>query len=181
MKRRHIVFLVLAPIAVTVTSWAKGDLVFLEIMGGSLQSTIKITDHKIGDFVPWAGPGIDNPSLEQEGFIIDWKAGVASEPEAAVERHQVAFYVGCQTTVDDPRCIAEKPHLGYVVLYAYDPKTQAGFVYLPRIKELWWGNVNGGTIYHGSGIEGHWFHATTDWISFVQPILEKGSLGASIR
>jgi hypothetical protein len=86
------IFWLLTLLAVTIPSWAKGDMVLLEIMGGNLPSTIKITDPKIDDFNIWAGPGVNGVALEQaEGFIINWKAGVALEPQPEVERYQVAF------------------------------------------------------------------------------------------
>jgi hypothetical protein len=174
-------FCPLTLLAVTIPSWAKGDMVLLEIMGGNLPSTIKITDPKIDDFNIWAGPGVNGVALEQaEGFIINWKAGVALEPEPEVENYQVAFYVGCRTIPDDPKCLAAKPHLAYVVLYDYDRKSKQGFVYLPRVKEPWWGNLNGGSIYRG-GIEGHWFHATDAWLSFVESILDKATSAVSAR
>lgn len=31
--------------------------------------------------------------------------------------------------------------------------------------------MNGGSIYHGRGIEGHWFMAIASWESFVKPII----------
>ena len=173
-------FCLLTLLAVTIPSWAKGDMVLLEIMGANLPSTIKITDPKIGDFNIWAGPGTGvngvMVALEQaEGFIIDWKAGVAPEPQPGVEHYQVAFYAGCRTVPDDPKCLAEKPHLAYVVLYDYDRKSKQGFVYLPRVNERWLGYLNCGSICRGNGIEGHWFHATDAWLSFVEPILDKAA------
>ena len=153
-------------------------MVLLEIMGGDLPSTIKISDPKIGDFNIWAGPGtsrmINGVTLESaEGFIINWKAGVAPEPEPEVEHYQVAFYAGCRTILDDPKCLAERPHLAYVVLYDYDRRSKQGFVYLPGVKEPWWGNLNCGSICRGNGIEGHWFHATDAWLNFVEPIVDR--------
>ena len=163
-------------LALTIPSWAKGDMVLVEIMGGHLPSTIKITDPKIDDFNIWAGPGVNGVGLEQaDGFIINWKAGVAAQPRPGLEHYQVAFYAGCRTIPDDPKCLAEKPHLAYVVLYDYDRKAKRGFVYLPRFKEPW-GELNCGSICRGTdngGIEGHWFHATDTWTSFVEPILDE--------
>ena len=100
-------------------------------MGGDLPSTIKISDPKIGDFNIWAGPGthgmINGVALEPaEGFIINWKAGVAPEPQPEVEHYQVAFYAGCRTIPDDPKCLAERLHIAYVVLYDYDRKSKTG-------------------------------------------------------
>jgi hypothetical protein len=162
-------------LAVTIPAWAKGDMVLVEIIGGSLPSTTKITDTKIDDFNIWAGPGVNGAGLEQaEGFIIDWKAGVAPQPQPGVEHYQVAFYAGCRTIPDDPKCLREKPSLAYVVLYDYDRRSKQGFVYLPRSGEPW-GDLNEGSIWHGSGIEGHWFHATDAWQSFLEPILAKAT------
>lgn len=160
--------------AVSLPVPAKGDMVLVEIMGGKLQSTIRITDPKIQYFNIWAGPGVNSASLEDgQGFIINWKAGaVPQQSPLQVERYQVAFYAGCLT--DDSMCRGAKPHLAYVVLYDYDPKSGQGFVYLPNTNESW-GNLNGGSIYRGSGIEGHWFHATDAWRSFVQPIIAKAT------
>jgi hypothetical protein len=110
----------------------------------------------------------------QIGFIINWKAGLAPQPRSEIEHYQVAFYVGCRTIPNAPKCLAEKPHLAYVVLYDYDGKSKEGFVYLPRIEEPW-GNLNVGSIYHGNGIEGHWFRATDAWRRFVEPILDKAT------
>jgi len=161
----------LALLAVTIPSWAKGDMVLVEIMGGDLPSTIKIIDPKIDEFNIWAGPGVIGAGLEQaEGFIINWKGGVAEKPGLGLEHYQVAFYAGCRTIPDDSKCLAEKPHLAYVVLYDFDRNLNRGFVYLPRIGEPW-GDLNGRSIYRGPHIEGHWFHATDTWQSFVVPIL----------
>jgi hypothetical protein len=162
-------------LALTIPSWAKGNMVLVEIIGGHLPSTIKITDPKIDDFNIWAGPGVNGVGLEQaDGFIINWKAGVAAQPRPGLEHYQVAFYAGCRTIPDDPKCLAEKPRLAYVVLYDYDRKAKRGFVYLPRIKEPW-GDLNCGSIYRGNDINGHWFHATDTWTSFVEPILDKAA------
>ena len=82
---------------------------------------------------------------------------------------------GCRTI---QKCLAEKPHLAYVVLYDYDANSNQGFVYLPRIKEAW-GELNCGSICHG--IEGHWFHATDAWRNFVEPILDKATSAMPAR
>jgi hypothetical protein len=155
-------------------------MVLLEVMGGNLSSTIEITDPKIDDFNIWSGPGVNGAALAQaEGFIINWKAGVVPEPQPEVDHYQVAFYVGCRAIPDHPNCLAEKPHLAYVVLFDYDRKSKQGFVYLPRVKEPWWGNLNCGSICRGNGIEGHWFHAADAWLSFVEPILHEATSAVS--
>jgi hypothetical protein len=171
----------LTVLAAAIPLWAKGDMVLIEIMGGNLPSTIRITDPKISEFNIWAGPGTDDVALEQaEGFIINWKAGVAPESRPDFEHYQVAFYAGCRT-VEHPECRGEKTRLAYVVLYDYDRKSKQGFVYLPRVGEPWWGNLNGRSIYRGNGVEGHWFHATNAWLIFVGPILDKAASVESAR
>ncbi|HEY7391014.1 MAG TPA: hypothetical protein VH640_21030 [Bryobacteraceae bacterium] len=166
----------LAFLTTSVPSWAKGDMVLIEIMGGNLPSTLKITDPRIDNFNIWAGPGVNSVGLEQaEGFIINWKAGMVQHRRPQVEHYQVGFYVGCRTIPDDPRCLAEKPHLAYVVLYDYDRQSKQGFVYLPRVEEPWWGGLNGSSIYRGNDIEGHWFYANDAWQNFVEPILGKAT------
>jgi hypothetical protein len=160
-------------LAVAIPSWAKGDMVLIEIMGGSLPSTIKITDPNINQFNIWAGAMANDAGLEQaEGFIINWKAGAVPKPQTEIEHYQVAFYAGCNSMPKDPMCRAEKPRLKYVVQYGYDGKSKQGFVYLPGFNETW-GHLNGGSIYRGNSIDGHWFRASDAWLRFVQPILDK--------
>ena len=41
-------------LVLTILVWPKGDMVLVEIMGGHLPSTVKITDPKIDEFNIWA-------------------------------------------------------------------------------------------------------------------------------
>jgi len=152
--------------------WAKGDMVVIEVKGGTLTSPLKITDPKIQEFNVWAGPGVNNTTLENaSGFIVDWHAGVVAHPPAGVQHYEISFYVGCRTP-NDFVCLAEKPSLAYVVFYDYDPSSTRGFVYLPGKGEPWY-VMNVRSIYHGEGVEGHWFQAADSWESFVRPIIAK--------
>jgi len=153
--------------------WGKGDMVLIEVKGGALRSPIRITDTRIQEFNVWAGPGVNNATLENaKGFIIDWHSGTASPPPSGLERYEVSFYAGCNSIPDDPQCLAEQPRLAYVVSYDYDSSSKRGYVYLPRRGERWF-KLNGGTIWHGPGIEGHWFLATDSWEEFVRPFIAK--------
>jgi hypothetical protein len=79
-RLRSATICLLTLLAVTIPSWAKGDMVLIEIMGGHLPSTIRITDPNIDRFNIWTGPVVNGIGLEQaEGFIINWKAGLAPE------------------------------------------------------------------------------------------------------
>ena len=61
--------------------WAKGDMVMVEIKGGTLTSPIRITYPKIQEFNIWAGPGVNDATLKNgKGFVIDWQAGIVSRP-----------------------------------------------------------------------------------------------------
>lgn len=151
--------------------WGKGDMVLIEVKGGALRAPVRITDHRISDFNVWAGPGVNDATLENAtGFIIDWHAGTVSPPPPGPERYEVSFYAGCNSIPDDPKCLAEKPHLVYVVSYVYDPSSKRGYVYLPGPGEPW-SDLNPGTIYRGPRIEGHWFLATRSWEGFVGPFI----------
>ena len=162
-------FMVSAPLS------AKGDMVLIEVKGGTLTTPVKITDSKIQEFTVWAGPGVNGAGLANaDGFIIDWQRGVLAEPPAGLQDYEVSFYAGCRT---DPGCMAEPPSLVYVVRYEYDPSSKRGFVYLPGKGEALYG-LNTRTIWHGPGVEGHWFVAADSWERFVGPLIVK-ALGRS--
>lgn len=157
---------------VPTSSSAKGDMVLIEIKGKALTRPIKITDPRIQEFNVWSGPGVNHTTLENaQGFIIDWHSGTASPP-SGLERYEVSFYAGCNSIPNDPQCLAVKPSLAYVVSYDYDPSSKRGYVYLPRRGEPWF-ELNSGTIWHGSGIDGHWYLATDSWENFVRPLIAK--------
>jgi len=148
-------------------SWAKGDMVLIEIKGASLTAPLKITDPKIQESNVWAGPGVNGSTVENaEGFIADWWKGAVAQPADGVPRYELSFYAGCRTA---PSCLGETPILVYVVSYAYDASSKRGFIYLPGTSR----NVS--TIYHGKDVEGHWFLATDAWQDFVRPLIAKAA------
>jgi hypothetical protein len=174
MIRSVAVFGLLTWLAATPAMWAKGDMVLIEVKGGTLTTPIKITDPRISEFNVWAGPGANEGVLENATrFIIDWQAGFVAQHPAGLQHYEVFFYAGCKIP-DDPQCRAEKPRLVYVVPFDFDPTSGRGFVYLPRYGELWF-EVNSGTIYHR--VEGHWFLASDSWGRFVRPFITKGTNG----
>jgi hypothetical protein len=148
---------------------AKGDMVVIEVKGGALTSPLKITDPKIQEFNVWAGPGVNNTTLENaSGFIVDWHAGVA-HPPAGLQHYEISFYEGCRIP-NNFGCRAEKPSLAYVVFYDYDPSSTRDFVYLPGKGEPWY-VMNVRSIYHGDEVEGHCFLAADSWKNFIKPII----------
>jgi hypothetical protein len=155
----------------TTLIWAKGDTVVIEVQGGALTTPLKITDPRIQDFNIWSGPGVNGATLENAtGFIIDWPAGVVAPAPAGLQHYEISFYEGCR--VPNDWCRAEKPSLAYVVFYDYDPSSKRGFVYLPGKGEPWY-VMNVRSIWHGDGVEGHWFLAADSWEGFVRPLIAK--------
>jgi hypothetical protein len=143
-------------------------MVLIEVRGPLLMTPIRITDPTIQEFSVWAGPGVNGSGIENaKGFIIDWHKGVVDQPPTGLTRYELSFYDGCRLAQN---CQGEKPSLVYVVAYEYDPSSNRGFVYLPGKGEASY-YLNVGTIYHGHGAEGHWFVASSEWNTFIRPLI----------
>jgi hypothetical protein len=161
MKRMFRAVLAVVTTSIVPTAlFAKGETIKITIEGPGISVPIESTDGKVRDFQVWAGPEVRINGVEQtEGFIIDWVHGPVAEPSAALSRYQVSFYVSGRVN-----------GLAYVVSYAVDPKTGRGFVYLPGKGDEQYPR-NAASMYHGHGLEGNWFRATTAWESFVNPLI----------
>jgi hypothetical protein len=176
LTRSVAVFGLLFPLAVSVPVWAKGKLVLIEVKGATLSTPIRITDAKIENFQPWAGPGTaTNGVPSTEGFIVDWHAGVVTPHGSGLQHYEVSFYVTCGTGTNDPECPAQVPYIAgtrlvYVVFYDYDPSLPRGFVYLPG---------KGSPFYYlnmrsiARGCEGNWFLAKDSWEDFIRPVIAR--------
>jgi hypothetical protein len=182
ISRSAVVFGFLASLTASGPLWAKGDMVLIEVKGETLSAPIRITDPKVEDFTPWAGPGVNGARVpDAEGFIANWHAGIVTPRARGPQRYEVSFYAGCRADrphglgsvtmpPNDPGCLAEKPRLIYAVFYDYDPSSRRGFVYLPgKGERLYY--LDMGTI--ARGIEGNWFSATSSWEDFIGPILTR--------
>ncbi len=179
MIRSLAVFGLLASCTVASPLWGKGEMVMIELQGGTLTTPIRITDPKIEEFNIWAGPFWESPAVNDgvplenaKGFIIDWRAGIVTRHPVGLQHYKVSFYAGCRTNLNDPACAAEKPRLVYKVSYDYEPSSKRGFVYLPAYGEPSW-DINSTHIYRGRGIEGHWFRATDTWDRFASASIAK--------
>ena len=77
--------LVCAPLLVL----AKGPTLKITIKGANLASPIEITDERILEkFAVWAGAGVSiNNAPQTEGFIVDWKKGLVTAPQATLPRY----------------------------------------------------------------------------------------------
>jgi hypothetical protein len=169
--KHTLILIILLSLAVSAPLWAKGEMVLIEVKGATLPTPIRITDPKIEDFSPWAGPGVNGASVPNaEGFIIDWHAGVLSQqaahPASGLQHYEVSFYEGCRTRND--WCTEKEPRLVYVVSYDYDPSSPRGFIYLPGKDDPSY-DINVRTIWRR--IEGNWFFATGSWEKFIRPVI----------
>jgi hypothetical protein len=180
--KHFLILILLFALAVSAPLWAKGDMVLIEVKGAALPAPIRITDPKIEDFTPWAGPGVNGARVPNaDGFIIDWHAGIVSQqvsqqatlqsaqPAPGLRHYEVSFYEGCRTG-NGSNCLTEKPLLIYVVSYDYDPSSPKGFVYLPGKGDPSY-SLNVGTITRR--VEGNWFLATSSWEQFIRPVIAK--------
>ncbi len=158
------VFTLLATLILPASLSAKGNVLKITIKGAGLATPIEITDLKIGEFTVWAGPGVSVNGVEQtEGFIIDWSKGVVAQLPTGLEHHEVFFYSNFRK---------KEGSIVYAVSYDYNPSTEQGFIYLPgRDDELF--QFNKGTMWHGHGLEGNWFRATSAWENFVRPLVAR--------
>jgi hypothetical protein len=131
---------------------AKPKLAKIEISGGGLTRPVQITDAAIvRRFSIWTGPGTSEGWRAQPGAIIDWPRRQAAEPPAGLPRYEVRFYWEAS---GEPI---------YRVVYAFDRREEGGFMYLPA--------SHTSTIVHG--VEGRWFHSSSEWERLVRPYLKQ--------
>jgi hypothetical protein len=182
---RHAVAVIGLLISATMSMplWAKGDTVLIEVKGETLSTPIRLTDPKIEEFTPWAGPGVNHARVpDAEGFIVDWHAGIVTQHASGLQHYEVSFYAGCRTATrwnaTIKECLAEKPRLAYVVFYDHDPSSSRGFVYLPGKGSPFY-YVNMGSI--ARGCEGNWFLAKDSWEDFIRPVIAKALITEPLR
>ena len=145
-----------------VSSPAKLRTVKVEITSATLETPIEVAEQDLTEFSVFAGPGVRINGIEQtEGFIIDWRRGVAPSPAEGLMQYKVDFYGACSREAS-PGCRSEIPRWIYNVFYVYDPVAERGLVFLP-------GGENTRTILRG--LEGDWFYETEAWRDFVRPLL----------
>ena len=141
---------------------AKGVTTKITLTDLTAGTSIDITNPDLlRDFNVWAGPGTSSGGVEgTDGFIVDWRSGIAADPPSALRRYEVAFYSTSASAV-------ERTEPEYVVFYAFDRSPRRGFVYLPgKTDKRYATNVR--AIYRGN--EGHWFRASDAWQRVVEPL-----------
>src|SRR5215831_16982672 len=129
MKKRLAVLLSISLLLVPVVL-GKGKTSKVIITGGDLAKSVAISDpNTLVHFQVWAGPGTS--SNQDQGFIADWSSGPTKELPEGLARYEVSFYV------NEP-----EERIAYVVLYAFEPSTGRGYVYIPGESDShYWANV----------------------------------------
>lgn len=150
---------------IPVSLSAKGDMVRIEIKGANLAMPIEITDPRVEEFTPWAGPGVTINGIKQtEGFVIDWSHGAIADRPKGLQHYEVTFYAKLHG-----QPAGTKEQRVHVVLYDYDLVTEHCYVYLPGKGEEWY-PLNASKMVHDF-LEGNWFRASRAWDNFVEPII----------
>jgi hypothetical protein len=169
-SRSAAVLTLLSSFLVPTSLLAKSPTILIEVSGKPLVSPIRITDPKFLDaYSFFNGPGVTDFSGEAyaKGSIVDWKAGPVVPVSNERQHYEVRVYWGPRTMA---RCLLEAPCLVYVAFYDYDPSSKRGFVYLPGRGEPWH-DMDINPLYHGSGVEGHWYRALDSWTNSVRLLI----------
>jgi hypothetical protein len=147
---------------------AKAPTVKIAITDADQTTSVEIIDSSVRQFHIWSGPGVRvNGVPEMEGFVADWSKGNVAEPPKDLRRYRVAFYTACDSR-EAASCRTSEPQLSYVVMYAYSPAADRGYVYVPGRGEQWY-DLNTQSI--ARGVEGNWFLASTQWQRFVTRLI----------
>ena len=114
---------------------AKGETELIRIGGPTLAAPVESREPE----------ALSRFTLRVHGFIVDWEAGVAADVPESAARFDVEFVV--RRGGDERRT--------YRVVYAVDPSTGRGFVYLPSGSDPSIEPVR------------RWFHASAEWDRFA--------------
>lgn len=159
MKRLLILAAALA-VLVPASLVAKGSTTRITITDTRGARSISVVDPVVlARFNVWDGPGTFSgpPNQQTEsvtGFIVDWRTGALASRRSGLDEFEVEFFV--RHRPDAPE------RLAYTVLYARDPRSGEGFVYLPGRSDARF-PLNTQSIYRGPGYEGQWFRASQEW------------------
>ena len=153
-----------ALLLVTLSIFAKGEMIRITIRGGHLSVPIEITapdalarfhmGHGPGNFEVLNGNRI--PRYKPQSFIVDWSRGTVKPPQG-LRVYQILFVM---KFTDYDRT--------YIVRYAIDPSTNQGYVYIPGEADAEYAD---NTRFILRGVEGNWFHAWSKWEELAHPLL----------
>ena len=145
---------------------AKGPTTRITITAvGGVRAVSVVDPIVLARFNVWDGPGTfsgppNQPTEGTTGFIVDWRAGASASRPSGLEEFAVEFFVRYQ---------GEAPEqLAYTVVYARDPRSGDGFVYLPGKNDAQF-RLNTQSIYRG--YEGQWLRASQEWQQATKQLL----------
>jgi len=157
-----ILVLLVTLVPVSTSASAKGVTTQITLTDLSTGTSVDMTNPRVlRDFNVWAGPGTWSGNTEgTDGFIVDWRSGIAPEPLSGLRTYEVAFYTAALSAP-----LPREPE--YVVLFVFDRLSSRGYVYLPAKGDKWY-ETNVRAIYRRN--EGHWFFASEAWQRAIQPL-----------
>ena len=157
MTKARLLFAVLAVTVATTPLIARGNAVTirLDITGGRLTQPLSITERAL----------LDRSGVYQGGFLGDLEIN-GVDPQWS--RYAVTFIVAPQ--IPTAACPAET-RKAYVAIYARNPQTDEGFVYLPGRGEDGYRTNIGMMIRDGH--DGRWHRASPEWASLLNSYLPR--------
>ena len=171
VHRFHITLVIcLVILSIPVTSWSKGGIIKIEIVGDNLASRIEIYDPTIlKQFSIWNGPHVRMNGKQyhldpdsQDGVFIDWPRGMQTGKRKGLQRLEVTFLIG------NPQKPDYRSSGRYIFLYEIDTTDGQGYIYLPRWKP-----------YIPHSIADKWFYASKPWDQLIMPIIKQFSVVSS--
>ena len=148
---RQVPFVAAMALVMVTTLTAKGPTARLVIAGNGLAAPITVTDASI----------LKDSNVYHGTFL----SGIADSQSIAPTwpKFVISFFV------DAPPWTRRGVQKKYVVIYAKNPRTGEGFVYLPAPGEDSYA-LNASTILR-DGLEGNWVRASTPWAKAVNTYL----------
>jgi hypothetical protein len=135
----------------TATLQAKGPTVRLTLSGAALPAPVEITDAQL----------LSTSNVFEGSFL----GARSNEPPLSTPRYRVWFHV------ESPAWMKRPVEVKYVVIYAKDPQTGGGLIYLPGRNEEGY-HLNVGTILRDSR-DGVWQSASPQWAKAVNRYLPR--------
>jgi hypothetical protein len=146
-------FVLVVAMSIVRPAHAKGPTVLLTVTGPTLSRALEITDSRL----------LASSSVYAGSFLN----GNCGKPDSSLPRYQVFFHV------ELPKWMNAGVQVKYVVVYAADPRTGEGFIYLPGRGDDGYG-LNARTILR-DGHDGRWHRASRQWAAVLNAYLPLSS------
>jgi hypothetical protein len=146
-------FVLVVAMSIVRPAHAKGPTVLLTVTGPTLSRALEITDSRL----------LASSSVYAGSFLN----GNCGKPDSSLPQYQVFFHV------ELPKWMNAGVQVKYVVVYAADPRTGEGFIYLPGRGDDGYG-LNARTILR-DGHDGRWHRASRQWAAVLNAYLPLSS------